>query len=97
VPVLARPTGAHAEALAGIDGRHCGEWDLPAWRAALAPRLATADPRVHGRERALRYSADALAARVASAWRWLASGGPVPPLYSPAEAPTQPSPGAPPS
>jgi teichuronic acid biosynthesis glycosyltransferase TuaC len=97
VPVLARPTGAHAEALAGIDGAHCGEWDLPAWRAALAPHLETADPRVHGRERALLYSADALAARVATAWRWLASGGPPPPLYSPAEAPAQPSPGAPPS
>jgi teichuronic acid biosynthesis glycosyltransferase TuaC len=97
VPVLARPTGAHAEALAGIDGTHCGEWDLPAWRAALAPHLATADPRVHGRERALLYSADALAARVAIAWRWLAAEGPPPPLYSPAEAPTQPSPGAPPS
>ncbi|HEY0345904.1 MAG TPA: glycosyltransferase [Solirubrobacteraceae bacterium] len=97
VPVLARPTGAHAEALAGIDGAHCGEWDLPAWRAALAPHLETADPRVRGRERALLYSADALAERVATAWRWLASGGPPPPLYSPAEAPTQPSPGAPPS
>jgi glycosyltransferase involved in cell wall biosynthesis len=97
VPVLARPTGAHAEALAGIDGTHCGEWDLPTWRAALAPHLAARDPRVRGRERALQYSAEALAARVATAWRWLASGGPAPPLYSPAEAPTQPSPGAPPS
>jgi hypothetical protein len=97
VPVLARPTGAHAEALAGIDGAHCGEWDLPAWRAALAPHLETADSRVRGRERALLYSADALAERVATAWRWLASVGPPPPLYSPAEAPTQPSPGAPPS
>ncbi|MEA2240665.1 MAG: hypothetical protein QOD24_221 [Solirubrobacteraceae bacterium] len=97
VPVLARPTGAHAEALAGIDGTHCGEWDLPTWRAALAPHLAAADPRVRGRRRALQYSADALAARVATAWRWLASGGQPPPLYSPAEAPTQPSPAAPPS
>lgn len=97
VPVLARPTGGHPEALAGIDGTHCGEWDLGEWRAALEPHLAAADPRVRGRERALEYSADALAARVATAWRWLASGGPAPPLYSPAEAPTQPSPGAPPS
>ena len=97
VPVLARPTGAHPEALAGLAGAHCGEWDLEAWRAALAPHLSADDPRVRGRERALRYSAEAMAARVATAWRWLVSGGQAPPLYSPAEAPTQPSPGTPPS
>lgn len=95
VPVLARPTGAHAEALAGVTGTHCGEWDLAAWRAALAPHLSAEDPRVHGRERAVHYSAEALAARVATAWRWLASGGQAPPLYSPAEAPTQSSSRAP--
>jgi glycosyltransferase involved in cell wall biosynthesis len=95
VPVLARPTGAHAEALAGVAGTHCGEWDLAAWRAALAPHLSTKDPRVQGRERALHYSAEALAAHVATAWRWLTSGGQAPPLYSPAEAPTQSSSGAP--
>lgn len=94
VPVLARPTGIHAEALAEIDGTHCGEWDFAAWRAALAPHLAAGDPRVRGRERALCYSAAAMAERVATAWRWMASGGPAPPLYSPAEAPTQPSTGA---
>lgn len=98
VPVLARPTGAHPEALAGIAGAYCGAWDLAAWRAALAPHLATADPRIAGRARALQYSADAMAQRVATAWRWLDSGGPPPPLYSPAGAPTSPSnptPGAP--
>ena len=95
VPVLARPTGAHTAALAGIAGAHCGEWDLPAWRAALAPHLRSADPRIAGRARALDYSADAMAARVATAWRWLDSGGPPPPLYSPAGAPTNPTPGAP--
>jgi glycosyltransferase involved in cell wall biosynthesis len=95
VPVLARPTGAHTDALAGIAGAHCGEWDLPAWRAALAPHLAASDPRVRGRERAMQYSADAMAARVATAWRWLSSGGQAPPLYSRAEAPTKSSPGAP--
>lgn len=97
VPVLARPTGAHPEALAAIAGTHCGEWDLAAWRAALAPHLATPDPRVEGRARALEFSADAMAARVATAWRWLISGGPSPPLYSPAAAPTRSSSGAPPS
>jgi hypothetical protein len=61
----------------------------------LAPHLATDDPRVRGRGRALRYSIDALAARVATAWRWRASGAQAPPLYSRAEAPAQPSPGAP--
>ena len=95
VPVLARPTGEHADALRGIAGTLCAEWDLETWRAALAPHLDAADPRIAGRARALRYSADALAARVATAWRWLVSGGPAPPLYSPAEARTEPSLGAP--
>jgi teichuronic acid biosynthesis glycosyltransferase TuaC len=95
VPVLARPTGVHAEALRGIAGTLCAEWDLGTWQEALEPHLATPDPRIAGRARALRYSADALAARVATAWRWLLSGGPAPPLYSPAEARTEPSLGAP--
>jgi glycosyltransferase involved in cell wall biosynthesis len=94
VPVLARPTGAHAEALDGIAGTHCGEWELEAWRAAAEPHLDAADPRVEGRARALGFSAQALAERVAVAWRWLASGGPAPPLYSAAEAPTDTRPGA---
>jgi len=95
--VLARPTGAHAEALRGIGGAYCGEWDLAAWRAALAPRLEDRDPRIAGRSRALDYSAEALARRVAGAWRWLVEGGQAPPLYSPAEAPATSSRGAHPS
>ncbi len=97
VPVLARPTGAHAEVLHGIAGTHCGEWDLATWRAALAPHLADPDPRIAGRSRALDYSAEALAERVAGAWRWLHRGGQAPPLYSPAEAPATSSRGAHPS
>ncbi len=97
VPVLARPTGAHAEALRGIAGTYCGEWDLAAWRAALAPHLEDRDPRIAGRSRALDYSAEALAGRVAGAWRWLVEGGQAPPLYSPAEAPATSSRGAHPS
>ncbi len=93
VPVLARPTGAHPEALDGIAGTLCSEWDLARWRAALEPHLATGEPRVRGRARALEFSADALAARVAAAWRWLGAGGPPPPLYSRAEAPTDTAPG----
>ncbi|HEV7808090.1 MAG TPA: glycosyltransferase [Solirubrobacteraceae bacterium] len=95
VPVLARPTGVHAEALGGIAGTLCAEWDVERWRAALAPHLAASDPRIAGRARAQRYSAAALAARVATAWRWLVSDGPPPPLYSAAEAPIEPSLGAP--
>jgi len=87
VPVLARPTGVHPEALASIAGTLCAAWDLQTWRSALAPHLNADDPRVAGRERALEYSADALAARVAVAWRWLVEGGPPPPLYSAAQAP----------
>ncbi|HEV7882487.1 MAG TPA: glycosyltransferase [Solirubrobacteraceae bacterium] len=64
-------------------------------RPITLAHLAAGDPRV--RRRPLQYSAGALAERVATAWRWLASGGQAPPLYSPAEAPTQPSPAAPPS
>ncbi len=94
VPVLARPTGVHAEALAGIAGTHCGAWDRKAWRRALAPHLSEDDPRIAGRARALTYSAAALAARVAVAWRWLVSGGPAPPLYSRREAPATDAPGA---
>lgn len=97
VPVLARPTGEHPEALRGIAGVHCGEWDPDVWRAALAPHLAAADPRVEGRARALEYSADALAARVVTAWRWLAGDPQPPPLYSPAQVPALSSHGAPPS
>jgi len=95
VPVLARPTGEHAAALREIAGTLCAEWDLATWRTALAPHAQAPDPRVAGRARAMRYSADALAARVATAWRWLVQGGPAPPLYSPAEARTEPSLGAP--
>jgi teichuronic acid biosynthesis glycosyltransferase TuaC len=94
VPVLARPTGAHPAALRGIAGAHCGEWDLGLWRAALAPHLEDPDPRIEGRERALEFSAEPLARRVAGAWRWLAHGGPAPPLYTPAEAPATSSRGA---
>ncbi|MEJ7824335.1 MAG: glycosyltransferase [Solirubrobacteraceae bacterium] len=89
VPVLARPTGVHAEALSGIAGTHCAAWDATSWREALAPHLAASDPRVDGRARALTYSAAALAARVAVAWRWLVESGPPPPLYSRHEAPAR--------
>ena len=53
VPVLARPTGVHPEALRGIGGTLCADWDRDVWRAALSPHLGADDPRVAGRARAL--------------------------------------------
>jgi teichuronic acid biosynthesis glycosyltransferase TuaC len=69
VPVLATPVGIHPDALAGVWGTLCAPFALEAWRAALEPHLRAADPRVPGRASAERYSAQAMAARVADAWR----------------------------
>lgn len=71
VPVLATPVGIAPRALEGIAGTHCGPFDASAWRAALAPHLAAADPRIDGRERAMLFSAERMAERVAVAWRAL--------------------------
>jgi glycosyltransferase involved in cell wall biosynthesis len=68
VPVLATPVGVHAEALAGLAGTLCAPFDVVAWRAALAPHLASADPRIDGRARAEGYSTVHYAARVERAW-----------------------------
>ena len=73
VPVLATPVGVALLALAGIEGAHCAPFDAAAWRAALAPHLAAADPRVAGRARAELFSADRMAERVVVAWRALAA------------------------
>lgn len=71
VPVLATPVGVHPEALAGIDGTLCAPFDVHEWRAALEPHLAIADPRIRGRERAARWSSEAMARQVFDAWREL--------------------------
>ena len=71
VPVLATPVGIAPEALAGVSGALCAPFDVSAWRAALAPHLAAADPRLEGRARAEAYSADVMAQRVLAAWRSL--------------------------
>ena len=71
VPVLATPVGIHPAALDGIQGTYCAPFDQAAWRPALAPHLAHADPRIHGRERAERFSTDRMAADVVAAWRAL--------------------------
>ena len=49
VPVLATPVGVAPEALAGVSGTLCAPYDRERWRAALAPHLAAADPRIAGR------------------------------------------------
>jgi glycosyltransferase involved in cell wall biosynthesis len=71
VPVLATPVGIHPDALTGIEGTYCGPFDEASWRAALAPHLATDDPRVRGRDRAERFSTDVMAAQLVAAWRGL--------------------------
>ncbi|HEY2439968.1 MAG TPA: glycosyltransferase [Solirubrobacteraceae bacterium] len=71
VPVLATPVGIAPQALAGVAGTLCAPFDPSVWRAALAPHLSAADPRVHGRSRAEEYSSDRMAERVLEAWRRL--------------------------
>ncbi|HLH14167.1 MAG TPA: glycosyltransferase [Solirubrobacteraceae bacterium] len=70
VPVLATPVGVHSEALDGLAGTLCAPFELRRWREALQARLHDPDPRLEGgRERASRFSARAMASRVADAWR----------------------------
>ena len=78
VPAFGTPVGIHPVALHGVAGAYCAEWDPAAWRAALAPVVAAADPRVDGRDRAAMFSADRMAERVVEAWRAVAAerGGP---------------------
>ena len=68
VPVLATPVGIHGEALAGVPGTLCAPYEPARWRGALEEHLRAEDPRVAGRESAARFSASAMAARVAEAW-----------------------------
>ncbi len=69
VPVLATPVGIHEQALAGVEGTLCARFELTSWRAALEPHLAESERRVEGRASASRFSARAMAERVAGAWR----------------------------
>ncbi|MGA9859771.1 MAG: glycosyltransferase [Solirubrobacteraceae bacterium] len=75
VPVLATPVGIAPEVLAGLPGTLCSPFDETQWRAALAPHLAAADPRVAGRDRARPQSSDVMALRVLEAWRGLLGDG----------------------
>jgi teichuronic acid biosynthesis glycosyltransferase TuaC len=84
VPVLATPVGNHPVALDGVTGALCAPYDAEAWTAALEPHLNAADARVEGRARAELWSARRMARRVLEAWIELSG----PPLYSPAQAPS---------
>ncbi len=74
VPVLATPHGVAPEALAGVSGTLCAEFDERVWAAALAPHLARADPRVRGRTVAELYSVTVTARTLASTWEELLAG-----------------------
>lgn len=69
VPVLATPVGVHRQALDGVEGTLCEPFEPGRWRAAVERHLRVADPRVRGRSSAERFSARAMAERVAAAWR----------------------------
>lgn len=71
VPAVGTPVGVHPEALEGLEGTLCAEFDLERWVAAVVPHLASPDPRVEGRARAERFSATRMAERVAGAYRSL--------------------------
>jgi glycosyltransferase involved in cell wall biosynthesis len=66
-PVLATPVGIHPTALADLPGTLCAPYDRGTWAAAVEQ---LAGRRVEGgRDRAARWSSDAMAARVVDAWR----------------------------
>jgi glycosyltransferase involved in cell wall biosynthesis len=69
VPVLATPVGVHPQALEGVAGALCAPFEPALWRAALEAHVHSSDPRIDGRAAALRFSAAAMAERVADAWR----------------------------
>jgi glycosyltransferase involved in cell wall biosynthesis len=69
VAVAATPVGIHPRALEGVAGTLCAEFDVQRWRAVLEPHLVAHDSRVAGRTGAERWSARAMAERVADAWR----------------------------
>lgn len=71
VPVIATPTGIAREALRGIDGSYCLEFDLGGWRETLRAILDDPDPRIAGAVRAAEYSTDAMADRVAATYESL--------------------------
>jgi teichuronic acid biosynthesis glycosyltransferase TuaC len=69
VPVIATPVGIHREAIARVEGALCAGFEPASWRVAVEPHVRETDPRVAGRTAAARFSAAAMAAHVADAWR----------------------------
>jgi glycosyltransferase involved in cell wall biosynthesis len=69
VPVLSTPVGVAPYALGGVRGTLCAPFGLERWRAAAAPLLDSADPRVEGSARAATLSAARMATRTLEAYR----------------------------
>ncbi len=74
VPVLSTPVGIAPYALRGVQGTLCVPFDLGRWRAAAAPLLDSADPRVEGSARAATLSATRMARRTLEAYRAVLAG-----------------------
>ncbi|MGZ5323849.1 MAG: glycosyltransferase [Solirubrobacterales bacterium] len=68
VPVLSTPVGIAPNALGGIGGCLCADYDIGVWVKAVAAHVAVAEPRVEGAARARRFSADRMAERVVIAY-----------------------------
>jgi teichuronic acid biosynthesis glycosyltransferase TuaC len=67
--VLSTPVGVAPEALGNVAGALCAPFDAATWRTALAPHLASPDPRLpDGRAHAEPYSSDTCAQAVLAAW-----------------------------
>jgi teichuronic acid biosynthesis glycosyltransferase TuaC len=69
VPVLATPVGIHPEALDGLPGALCAPFEPDAWAHVASEHLGSPDPRIDGRDRAVRFSSSAMAEAVLEAWR----------------------------
>ena len=69
VPVLSTPVGIAPFFLDGVEGTFCAPYELAAWRAAAAPHLEFADPRIAGAERAAWLSSARTAERTIEAYR----------------------------
>jgi glycosyltransferase involved in cell wall biosynthesis len=80
VPVLSTDVGIARLALEGIEGTLCAPFGEEAWRAALAPHLMAAEPRVEGRARAALFDRNRLAQRVFCAYQDVLGTGQATPL-----------------
>jgi teichuronic acid biosynthesis glycosyltransferase TuaC len=84
VPVLSTDVGIAPLALAGIEGTLCAPFSVETWKPLVARHLDDPDPRVSGRERALLFGRDHMAARVLKAYGDVAApNGPVSTRFRP--------------